>query len=714
MVTTATPPTACGKAPTFCWSPRDPHYNVLFAGGHVTTACRGVEAMGRIIAGPAGHSVRLDAFSNSYARGVVMKLLVVAVTLMLSPIFAGAVRADIRVVKVDVCVYTATPSGILAAVAAKQAGRSVVIVEPSRWVGGILGAGLKPMQDCPNYEATGGMTRDLIKSLGQPHDEDAPRQSMRDLNPDDIAADFAALLKEHGIEVLFEHRVASCDKDGAAITSATFDRCAFDGLGCPVAEPVSRGALRVAAKVFIDASYEGDLMPVAGVSFRVGREAADEFDEPLAGVQPPMELAPIDPFVEPGRPESGLLKWVEHDHGKPVGAADQYTQAYNYRYYTTADPDHRIAITAPDGYQPADFELVGRYVEYLAQTITDPKQLREKLVGICPGWANSGVWNYQRASLFSIAPLGVSQIYTRGDYADKALVWKLHQDYLRGLYEFMRTDPRVPKFYRDEITQLGLDDRVHADTHGWPHQLYVRIARRLKGRYTITAHDVYNRTGPIDDPIGLAQYGIDTYPSRRIWLKRDGQIYVGIEGKMFIGGGKGPTNVPYPIPYRAITPAAEECTNLLVSVSFSASHLGYASARMEPAFMICGQSAGIAAAHAIGQNVPVQNIDMTRYEAALQQAGQKLRWDPEQDQPTHPSGSASDGLSFERLLETCDDGGDKLVSKKEWNAGKSGWEWLFDVIDTDHNGQINATEYLAFQKYKATHPDWRKLQPPAE
>ena len=622
--------------------------------------------------------------------------------------------AEPRVVNVDVCVYTATPSGILAAVAARQAGRSVVIVEPSRWIGGILGAGLKPMQDCPNYNATGGMTRELIKTLGQPHDPDAPRKSMYHLNPDDIAADFAALLKEHDIEVIFEHRVARCDKDGPAIVSATFDRCAFDELGCPIAEPVARGDLRVAAKVFIDASYEGDLMPAAGVSYRVGREAADEFDEPYAGVQPPMELAPIDPFVEPGHPESGLLKWVENDHGKPIGAADGYTQAYNYRYYTTADPDHRLPITAPEGYNPADFELVGRYVEYLVQTITDEKQLRAKLVGICPGWANSGVWNYQRASLFSLAPLGISQRYAGGDYAEKARVWKQHQDYLRGLYEFMRTDPRVPQFYRDEIGKLGLDGRVHADTQGWPHQLYVRVARRLKGRYTITAHDVYNKTGPIDDPIGLAQYGIDTYPSRRIWLKQDGQIYVGIEGKMFIGGGKGPTNVPYPIPYRAITPQADECTNLLVSVSFSATHLGYASARMEPAFMICGQSAGIAAAHAIQQNVAVQNIDMTKYEAALEAAGQKLRWDPERDQSSARSGGGGGSLSFNRLLDDCNADGDKLVSKKEWDAGKRGWEWLFKIIDTDHNGQINAAEYAAFQKYKADHPDWQKLKPTAE
>ena len=264
-----------------------------------------------------------------------------------------------------------------------------------------------------------------------------------------------------------------------------------------------------------------------------------------------------------------------------------------------------FSITPPDDYDPLDFELVGRYVAHLVETTEDRETLHTRLVGIFPGWKNSGEWNYQRNSLFSMAPLGISQWYADGDHATKARVWKQHQDYLRGLHHFMSTDPRVPRSYREEVAQLGLDARFHADTQGWPHQLYIRVARRLRGRYTITAHDVYNKT-EIDDPIGLAQYGIDTYPARRIWLRRDGKILVGIEGKMFIGGNRGPTNVPYPIPYRAITPQADECSNLLVPVCFSATHLGYASARMEPVFMICGESAGIAACRALAENTTVQ------------------------------------------------------------------------------------------------------------
>ncbi|MCB1229850.1 MAG: FAD-dependent oxidoreductase [Verrucomicrobiae bacterium] len=603
----------------------------------------------------------------------------------------------------DVCVYTATPSGILAAIAVKREGRSVVIVEPSRWVGGMLGAGLKPLQDCPNYNATGGMTHELLPKLGE-NSEPLVNSDRRSLDPKAIRTDFQALLEQHDIRVIFEHRISNCQLTDGRIQSASFDLAPFDELGCPVAEPTRVNHLRVSAGVFIDASYEGDLMAAAGVSYRVGRESTGEYGEELAGVREPMEIAPIDPFVEPGHPESGLLKWVEDDHGKPVGAADGYTQAYNYRYYTTANPDFRVPITAPDDYDPKDFELVGRYVEYLTQTTADAGDLKKKLVGIYPGWKNSGEWNYQRSSLFSMAPLGISQRYASGDYAEKADVWKAHQDYLRGLHTFMSTDPRVPESYRKEVAALGLDGRIHPETGGWPHQLYIRVSRRMEGRYTITADDVYNRT-EVDDPIGLAQYGIDTYPARRIWGRdAEGNTWVGIEGKMFIGGGKGPTNVPYPIPYRAITPKSEECGNLLVPVCFSASHLGYASARMEPVFMMCGESAGIAACQALDEGVSVQRIDPKRLHQALEAAGQKLIWDPKKDQSS--AGTNDGALSFQRLLDRCDNDRNQAISQVEWDAGKSGWEWLFPKIDSDESGTIDKAEYEAFQRYKTEHSDW--------
>jgi len=210
-----------------------------------------------------------------------------------------------REISADVCVYGATPSGILAAIAVQREGRHVMIVEPSRWVGGILGAGLKPTQDCPNIHATGGLTRTLLTTLGQPVVEKDGKEARGNLSnsalsPADIRKDFLDLLQQHDIRVVYDHRVSGCDKGGPEIRTATFDLAPFDELGCPTPEPERTDSLRVTAKIFIDATYEGDLMARACVSYRVGRESAEEFGEELAGVRPPMEEAPIDPFVGVG------------------------------------------------------------------------------------------------------------------------------------------------------------------------------------------------------------------------------------------------------------------------------------------------------------------------------------------------------------------------------------------------------------------------------
>ena len=546
-------------------------------------------------------------------------LLFVFITALLNLNCSRQVDSQPQMVNADVCIYTATASGILAAVAVSKQGKSVVIIEPGRWVGGILGAGIKPTQDCPNIEATGGMTRPLLESLGVRDGN----QTRRDISPKNIREDFLKLINEHKINIIYEHRITRCVLENGRISEAFFDLAPYDQTGCPPENPEKHENLSVKAKVFIDASYDGELMYYSGVSFRTGRESSSDYDEKTAGVQNPTKLTPIDPFIEPGNPESGILNLVEADHGKPFGTGDHYTQAYNFRYYVTSDSAHRVAIEPPENYDPQDFELVGRYVAYLTEITKNKESLFRQLSWIFPGWMNDGEYNYQRRSLITMAPVGISHRYATGDWATKAVIWKQHMDYLRGLHHFLSTDSRVPVGFREMTGKLGFDKRHHEETNGRPHQLYIRVSRRLIGRYTITEHDVYNRT-QVNDPIGLAQYGIDTYPSRRIWLEQDGQIYVALEGEMFIGGDKGPTNVPYPIPYRAITPLKHECTNLLVPVCFSATHVGYSSARMEPVFMICGESSGLAAVQAIDEDVAVQDINMERYQKKLKEAKQVL------------------------------------------------------------------------------------------
>ncbi len=515
--------------------------------------------------------------------------------------------------QVDVCIYGATPSGVVAAVTAKQEGRTVLLVEPSRWVGGILGAGLKPKQDCPEPRAVGGLTQSVVFALGN--------------DPLKIRESYLAWLKREGIAVIYEHRVKSAAKADGRIQQITLEYAPPGPLGVPAAKAVPGRELAVTAKVFIDASYEGDLMALAGVKYFTGREPAAKYNEKPAGVNAPTNWTALDPYVRPGDPASGLLPYVDADHGKPLGAGDDYTQAYNFRYYVTSDPARRVAIPPPANYSPAQFELVGRFVAKLVQeNAADKAKLMKLLGGLFPGWPNSGDYNYQRASLVSIAPLGVSRFYQDGDWATRSRIWQGHIDYLAGLHHFLSTDPRVPEEFRKKTEALGFDGTFHPETQGWPHQLYVRISRRMDAAYIVTHADVLNQTS-VADSVGLALYGVDTYPVRRYAVAdpKTGQMGVATEGNMFLGGAFG-TKRPYAMPYRAIVPKAEQCTNLIVPVCFSASYIAYASARMEPVFSVLGESAGVAAAQAIRTKSSVQGIDVKELQRRLLERGQVIEW----------------------------------------------------------------------------------------
>lgn len=530
--------------------------------------------------------------------------------------FSGVLAFAADPLQADVCVYGATPSGILAAVTAKQEGKTVVLIEPSRWLGGILGAGIKPKQDCPEPKAVGGLTQSKVFVAGQ--------------SPPEIREFFKKWLEEEKVPVIYEHRVAHVEKEGTRITGLQLELAPPDEHGIPVTEAKAGPGKSVSAKVFIDASYEGDVMAKAAVKYAVGRDARDLYHEEPAGVREPTLWRPVDPYVEKGKPESGLLPLVDADHGKPLGAGDDYTQAYNYRFYVTNDPAKRVEIAPPANYDPKQFEAVGRYVEYIMQWAGgDMKKAKPRLASIFPGWKNAGEYNYQRDSLITIAPLGVSRYYQDGDWAARSRVWHQHKDHLSGLHHFLSTDPRVPESFRQETAALGLDGTMHEDTGGWPNQLYVRISRRMMGSYVLTHADVLNRT-QADDAVGLALYGVDIYPVRRYAAKdsKTGEMGVAVEGNMFIGGAKG-TGQPYPIPYRSIVPKPEECTNLIVPICFSSSYIAYASARMEPVFCVLGESAGVAAVLAINAGTNVQEIDKNALRTRLLDRGQVLSWKPE-------------------------------------------------------------------------------------
>ncbi len=510
---------------------------------------------------------------------------------------AAALRlpaAPAEAIDTDVCIYGGTASGIAAALAVAKAGLRALIVEPSRWIGGMTGGGLMHI-DWGRREAVGGLAREVLRD---------------GLNDQQYRASFEKLVRDAGIRVLYEHRLGSVASEGNRLQAIGLDFAPPDRLGCPVAAPRTRGAVTVAARVFIDASYEGDLMAKAGVDYTWGREATTRYNESLAGVRPDVLYA-VDPYLKPGEPRSGLLPLLQDVTPQPAGSADRLTMGYGFRYRFTVAPD-RLPIVAPDDYDPKTFELYRR----LFQSGVDLAGRKMHSLGAYeaerPVVYSLAAGNLSR-SILSQVVYGSNATYPDGDWSARARIWKFHQDFLRGLTHFLRTDPSVPPAHRDRATQVGLAAGAFDDTAGWPHQLYVREARRMIADYVVTQHDVAGETS-VSDGVGLASYGVDDWPYAT--SARDGKVALqgGDFSMLYLNESQ---RGIYPIPYRAIVPREKECRNLLVPVCCSASHIAMTSIRMEPVWMTLGESAGVAATLAIERACAVQRVDYSALRARL-------------------------------------------------------------------------------------------------
>jgi hypothetical protein len=504
----------------------------------------------------------------------------------------------------DICVYGGTASGVIAAVTVAKQGRTVIIVEPSRWLGGMTGGGLSHV-DWGREKAVGGTA---LSILSKNYDDAKYREV------------FAELVKKYRIGVIYEHRVSAVQKDGASIRSITLDHAPPDALGCPVAAPTKASAKTISARVFIDCSYEGDLMARAGVSYTWGRESRDEYGESLAGVRPNLAVYDIDPFVTPGDPKSGLLPFVQDMKAQPEGSADRLTMGYGFRWKFSKDAD-RIPIDPPENYDPKQWELYRRGFKNKAK-IDEGRRMKGKLGFFEPAGGrihSIGQGNLARA-LLAPTNYGSNAAYPDGDYAIRARIWKADQEFMRGMTHFLRTDDCVPDKFKQLATELGFQRGIFDDTGGWPHQPYVREARRMKSDYVVTQKDLEGSTDSADS-IGLASYGVDDWPY---------STYVH-EGKVALYGGEFSMlyldekhEGIYKIPYRAITPRRSECSNLLVPVCVSASHIAMTSIRMEPVWMILGESAGVAASMAVGKNLPVQQVPYAGLKEKLVALQQRL------------------------------------------------------------------------------------------
>ena len=519
----------------------------------------------------------------------------------------------------DLVIYGATPAGISAAVQAKKMGLDAVLVEPTSRIGGLTTGGLG-QTDIGNKSAFGGLARKFYQDVKAFYEHDS---AWKFQNRDDYKPNGQSCW-ERGEDSMwtFEPSAAlkvleSWERDNALsiVRNERLDR-GPGGVekrnGRIVAIRMESGR-RFEARMFVDSTYEGDLMAAAGVSYVVGREANSVYGETISGIQRALmfhhQIADgVDPYVKKGDPSSGLLPGIEKDCPDPDGTGDRRVQAYCFRMCLTDDPRNRIPFKKPEGYRELDYELLLRNLE------AGPLDGRP---GAMP-WINSPMPNRKtdtnNRTGFSTDFIGQNWRYPEASYAERARIEAAHLKYQQGLMWTLANHPRVPAAIRNEVARWGTckDEFVGERGDGWQNQLYVREARRMVGEYVMTEHECRGeRVAP--RPVALGAYGMDSHNVRRYvdekgFARNEGDVE---DANSYPPGSGKPFKkfAPYPIDYGAIVPKKGECGNLFVPVCLSASHMAFGSIRMEPVFFALGQVAGTAAAHAIKAGCAVQDVD---------------------------------------------------------------------------------------------------------
>ena len=493
--------------------------------------------------------------------------------------------AKVETMECDVCVYGGTSAGVIAAYSAAKEGKTVLLVEPGYRLGGLSAGGLG-QTDIGNKQAVKGLSLDFYRRVGK-HYGMLENWVFEPKVAEQVFKDYVA---EADIPVLYGHRVIKASKNGTDIVSMKV-------------ESVEKGVCdkEIKAKVYIDCTYEGDLMAMAGVSYTVGREDSSVYGESWNGAHESYwHQFPdgVDPYVEKGNPESGLL-WGISPEDKTIpepGKGDDMVQAYNFRICVTFDKENQVPFPKPDNYDPSKYELLIRTIEAQPDAGIGEYFIISRMPNNKTDINNRGA--------FSTDMIGMNHNYPEASYEEREKIIKAHKDYTLGLRWFWTHDDRIPEHLQKEITCMGLPKDEYVEYGHWTPQLYIREARRMVGEYVATQADCELLTAP-EDYVGWAAYGMDSHNCQRVVVERNGVKMVKNEGDVEIG-----VKAPYPISYRSITPKRQECTNLLVPVCVSASHIAFGSIRMEPVFMLLGQSAAKAASLAIDGGVKVQEVDV--------------------------------------------------------------------------------------------------------
>ena len=517
---------------------------------------------------------------------------------IVAPLALGASAQAPSARPFDVVIYGGTAAGVITAVSAARMGLTVALVEPTRHLGGMVTGGLSAT-DHGEKIVTGGDALEFYRRVGAKYGVPLfwypePKVAESVLNE--------MLAEQKGVRVFLRHRLrerGGVRKRGASIT-----------------ELVMENGARFRGKLFVEASYEGDVMQQAGVRYAVGRESTSTYGESLAGVRPKDRNHQFDVRV-PARDEDGkLLPEISPQPRGEIGAGDARVQAYNFRLILTREKSNRVPFERPAGYTARRYELLRRFIDVVQRERRTPPKLGELLL-IRADLPHAKA-DFNNRGPFSTDYIGASYRYPDGTYTERARIWREHVAYTKGLLYFLATDARLPASIRDAMNEWGLAKDEFTDNGNWPYQLYVREGRRMIGDFVMTQKDLQtDLTKP--DAIAMGSYNSDSHNVQR-FVQSDGTVQN--EGNMEV------RVEPYQIPYRVMLPRRTEAANLLVPVPFSASHVVYSSMRMEPQYMMIGQAAGVAAALALRHGVGVHDVDVSELRRVLKSQGMTDTYDP--------------------------------------------------------------------------------------
>jgi len=539
---------------------------------------------------------------------------------LLAVLLAMLFSSGAQTITYDVVVYGGTSAGIIAAVQAKRMGKSVVVVAPEKHLGGLSAAGLG-FTDTGDKSVIGGLSREFYQRVWSHYDTAGAWKWQKRDDYGNKGQGTPAMDGEHRTMWIFEPHVAEkVFEDFVREYQIPVHRNEWLNR----AEGVARRDGRITSlttlsgrtytgRMFIDATYEGDLMAAAGVSYHVGREAQATYGEKWNGVQIGVLHhrhhfgvlnAPISPYVIPGDPKSGLLPRISAAPSGDFGQADTRIQAYCYRMCLTDHPENRIPFEEPAGYDPREYELLLRVFQ---------AGWRETFQKFDP--IPNRKTDTNNHGPFSTDNIGMNYDYPDASYERRRAILEEHERYQKGWLYFIANDPRVPAEVRDEMRKWGLAKDEFTDNGGWPHQIYVRESRRMLGMFVMTENELL-KTRPTPDPVGMGSYTIDSHNVQR-YVTPDGAVQN--EGDIGLS-----TNGPYSIAYGALVPRRGQAGNLIVPVCVSSSHIAFGSIRMEPVFMVLGQSAATAAAMAIDGGVALQDVPYAQLRERLLKDGQVL------------------------------------------------------------------------------------------